>query len=71
MADHFVGLNRGQDGGSYVQFATGAATQGTDVELRVADGQSLTRKDVHQIIEALERFFENSQQVVAAGFVLP
>ncbi len=71
MADHFVGLNRGQEGFLFSDFTTGTSTGATDVELRVADAKSLTRKDVHNIIEAFERFFENSQQVTAAGFALP
>lgn len=72
MADHFVGFSRGIEGFKFSDFTTGAASSaGLDMELRVADGASLTRKDVHNFIEALERFFENSQQVVAAGFVLP
>jgi hypothetical protein len=28
----------------------------------------MTKKDVHNIIEAFERFFNNAQQVSAAGF---
>jgi hypothetical protein len=41
-----------------------------DVELRVSDGASLTKKDMLIVNEAFERFFENSQQIVAAGFVI-
>jgi hypothetical protein len=70
MASHFVGLNRGQEGALYSDFTTGTSTGSTDVELRVDDGKNLTKKDVHNIIEAFERFFENNQQVSTAGFVL-
>jgi hypothetical protein len=70
MADHFVGLNRGQEGFNYSDFTTGTSTGATDVELRVADAKNLTKKDVHDILEAFERFFENNQQVNTAGFVL-
>jgi hypothetical protein len=38
------------------------------VELRVADGTNLTKKDVYGILKAFKRFFENAQQVSAAGF---
>jgi hypothetical protein len=71
MANHFVSLNRGQSGFASVDFTTGtASTAGADVELRVADGASLTKKDVHNILKAFERLFENAQQVSAAGFVV-
>lgn len=72
MADHFVSINRGVPGVKYTDFTTGAAsTAGDDIELRVADGKNLTRLDVELALEAFERFFENSQQVVTAGFALP
>jgi CRISPR/Cas system type I-B associated protein Csh2 (Cas7 group RAMP superfamily) len=69
MSDHFVSLNRGQDGFTYAQFVTGtASTPSASVELRVADAAGLTKKDVHTILQAFTRFFENAQQVGAAGF---
>ena len=72
MADHYVALNDGVEGFKYSDFITGTAnTVGVNqVELRIADGTSLTRKDINNILEAFERFFENNQQVVAAGFQL-
>jgi len=70
MASHFVGLNRGQEGERYSDFTTGAATGGTDIELRLDDGKSYSKVDVVKAIKAFQRFFENSQQVVAAGFVV-
>ncbi len=72
MADHFVSLNRGESGEQYIDFTTGtSSTSGDDIELRVADGASLTRKDVVLALLAFERFFENAQQVKTAGFALP
>lgn len=69
MADHFVSLNRGVSGTKYSDFTTGTSSAATDhVELRVLDGASLTKKDVLLALEAFERFFENAQQVSAAGF---
>jgi hypothetical protein len=70
MADHFVALNRGVEGSKYSDFITGtAATTGVNtMELRIADGASLTKKDVHNALLAFERFFENPQQVSVAGF---
>lgn len=70
MADHYVALNDGIEGFKYSDFITGtSSTAGTNqVELRVQDGTNLTRKDLRNIIDAFNRFFENPQQVVAAGF---
>ena len=71
MADHFVSLQRGVEGFNYSDFTTGAAsTAGNAIELRVGDAAGMTKKDVHNALEAFERFFENAQQVKAAGFVV-
>lgn len=73
MADHYVALNQGVTGTRYSDFITGTATTaGTNqIELRVQDGTTISRKEVLLALEAFERFFENSQQVVTAGFNLP
>jgi hypothetical protein len=70
MADHFVALNRGVEALKYSDYITGtAATTGVNtMELRIADGASLTKKDVHNALLAFERFFENAQLVGPAGF---
>jgi hypothetical protein len=70
MADHFVALNDGVEGMKYSDFITGtASTVGVNqVELRVQDGTNLTKKDVVNMLQAFRRFFENAQQVKAAGF---
>ncbi len=74
MADHFVSLNRGQEGSLYSDFTTGAASSGTTfVELRVGDtaGANIpTKVEIVKALEAFARFFENAQQVSAAGFVV-
>ena len=72
MADHYVALNDGVQGFKYSDFITGtASTVGVNqVELRVQDGTNLTRNDVINILEAFERFFMNSQQLSAAGFLV-
>jgi hypothetical protein len=72
MADHFVALNDGVEGFKYSDFITGvASTVGVNqVELRVQDGTNLTRKDVDNMLEAFQRFFQNAQQWSAAGFQL-
>lgn len=69
MADHFVSIRRGVDGFKYSDFTTGAAsTAAAEYELRVLDGAGSSKKDVIKALEAFERFFENAQQVSAAGF---
>jgi hypothetical protein len=70
MADHYVALNDGVEGFKYSDFITGVAnTVGVNqFELRIQDGTALTRKDVHTMLKALERFFENAQQYAPAGF---
>jgi hypothetical protein len=70
MADHYVALNNGVEGFLYSDFLTGtASTVGVNqVELRVQDGTNLSKKDIKNLLRAFERFFENAQQVKAAGF---
>jgi hypothetical protein len=69
MADHFVALTRGKEGTKYVDFVTGTASTATALfELRVLDGVTPKKVEVIKAIEAFERFFENAQQVAAAGF---
>jgi hypothetical protein len=70
MASHFVSLNRGQEGSRFSDFVTGVATSGGDIEIRLDDGKSYNKVDVIKALKAFERFFENAQQVVAAGFVV-
>ena len=71
MADHFVALNRGQNGMNYSDFVTGTSTAANvGIELRLGDSASYTKKDVLLALDAFERFFENAQQVSTAGFVV-
>ena len=69
-SDHFLGLYKSQDGCNYSDFTAGTSTASTDVELRVADAAGLSKKDVHNILKAFERYFENAQQVGISGFVV-
>lgn len=50
MADRFFGLNRGQ---TEFQAAEGAATQATDIEVRVDLTKNLTKSEVLQKLEEL------------------
>jgi hypothetical protein len=69
MADHFVGFSRGVEGSKYSDFTTGTSTTGgLSMELRITDG-AVRKIDVLKFLEACERFIENQQQSVAAGFV--
>lgn len=71
MPSHFVSLNRGQEGSVYVEFVTGAASSANvGIELRLDDAAAYSKLDVIKALEAFERFFENAQQVSAAGFVV-
>jgi hypothetical protein len=71
MASHFVSLNRGQQGLTYSDFVTGAASSGNvGIELRLDDAAGYTKKDVLLALDALRGFFENPQLVVPSGFVV-
>lgn len=55
MSDHFIGINRGSPGVNDSDFTYGTSTGSTDIELRIADGASLTTKDVMLALEAFMR----------------
>ena len=69
MADHFVAITRGTEGSAYVDFTTGTSSASTALfEFRVLDGVTPKKVEVLKALKAFERFFENQQQVVTAGF---
>lgn len=69
MADHYVSIARGVEGEKYVDFTTGTSSDATALfEFRVLDGVTPTKVEVFKALEAFERFFQNAQQVSAAGF---
>ena len=75
MADHFVSLTRGIEGTKYSDFTVGTASSASVfIELRVGDAVTVpttpTRVEIIKALMALQRFFENPQQVSAAGFVV-
>jgi len=60
MSNHFVSINRGKSGTSVSDFTFGtSSTSGDDIELRLADAASLTRKDIVLALEALERVYSS------------
>lgn len=56
MTNHYISINRGKDGLKLSDLTLGtSSTAGDDIELRIADGASLTRKDIVVALEAFER----------------
>ena len=53
MADHFYGMNRDVINLTPSSVTIGTSTGSTDVEVRVADGSSLTKKDIYRILEII------------------
>jgi hypothetical protein len=73
MADHYIALDDGEEGFQLLtDFTIGVAnTVGVhQVELRVQDGTNLSKKDLHLILKAFMRFFEDAQRAKASGFQL-
>jgi hypothetical protein len=71
MADHFVAVARGVEGMKASDFTVGTSSASTALfELRILDGVTPRprKTEVLKAIKAFERFFENHQQVTAAGF---
>lgn len=69
MADHYVAIARGVEGEKYSDFTTGTSSAATALfEFRVLDGVTPKKVEVLKALEAFERFFNNAQQVSAAGF---
>jgi hypothetical protein len=69
MADHYVAVARGVEGTKYSDFTTGTSSAATALfEFRVLDGVTPKKVEVLKALEAIERFFENAQQVTTAGF---
>jgi len=69
MSDHFVAIARGVEGSKYSDFTVGTSSAATaQFEFRVLDGVTPKKVEVLKALEAIERFFENAQQVSAAGF---
>lgn len=66
MADHFIGLNRGQQGVKDSDFTYGTATGATDVEVRIADAKGLTRQDVIIILQRINDFLVSANPKIAA-----
>lgn len=69
MASHYVSLKRGVEGSQMSDYTTGTSSASTDLfEFRILDGVTPTKIEVQKAIESIENFFQNAQQVVAAGF---
>jgi hypothetical protein len=69
MSDHFVAIARGVEGSKYSDFTVGTSSSAATLfEFRVADGVTPKKVEVLKALESIKRFFENPQQVSAAGF---
>jgi hypothetical protein len=56
VSNHYFSINRGVEGTKPSDITQGAASTPTDdIELRLADGANLTRKDVVKAIKAFIR----------------
>ncbi|HEY8336716.1 MAG TPA: hypothetical protein VIQ05_23230 [Tardiphaga sp.] len=68
MASHYVSVARGVEGTKYSDFTVGTSSASTaQFEFRVLDGATPTKVEVFKALDAFERFFQNAQQVSAAG----
>ena len=61
MASIFIGVNRGVVDKGPDALTEGAATGGTDVELRFDTSKGLTRLEIIQAMEAIERYLEDGR----------
>lgn len=68
MSRHYVSVARGVEGGKYSDFVTGTSSSGALFEFSVLDGVTPKKVEVNKALEAIERFFENAQQVGGSGF---
>jgi hypothetical protein len=69
MADHYLLLDRGVEGSDYNDF-TVQTSDNTAIlfAFRIHDGVTPKKVEVLKALEAMERFFENAQQVGSSGF---
>jgi len=65
MADHYLGINRGNVGFQDNQFTYGTSTGSTDIELRIADGVAWTRQEVILALEMMEVFLTEANPAIA------
>ena len=66
MASRFFCLSRGQNEFDVVE---AAATQGSDIELRVDTGKSLTRNEVRMAVEWFENYLTTKNATIPAANV--
>lgn len=64
MASTFIGLNRGQQGSLVSDFTVGTSTGGTDLEVRIDTGKSLTRQDAKLMLEAIVRELDTPDSAI-------
>jgi hypothetical protein len=62
MTQLYFGLNRGANQQPEAIVFTSGSSGGTDVELRVDNTKGLTREDVFLILEAFDRYFQDTSK---------
>jgi hypothetical protein len=68
MASHYVGFARGVEGTAQSDFVTGTSSTGTLLyEFRLLDGVTPSRLEVRKAIEAIERFFADTENDLSSG----
>lgn len=71
MADHFIGIQRGERGLVYSDFIHGTAASATsDIEIRIKDSANWNRREIIAALEAFERFIETGPWMTCAGLRL-
>jgi hypothetical protein len=68
MSRHYVSVARGVEGSKYSDFVTGTSSSGALFEFSVLDGVTPKKVEILKAVEAIERFFNNAQQVGGSGF---
>ena len=61
MASIYIGLNRGAYGIQVDEVSVGTSTNSTDVELRMDETKSLTRKDIRLIMEVFRAWLNDGR----------
>lgn len=72
MADHYIGINRGNQGlaggGRDDAITYGTSTGSTDMEVRIGDAIGWTRLELIDALEAIEKFLANPSVITGTKF---
>jgi hypothetical protein len=70
MTNHYLGINRGQQGFGDSDFTYGTSSGSTDYELRIDDSKHSDIKDVILALDAFKRFLVQPNVHIAATFLI-